>query len=225
MAPVISTVDVVLLTLKSDQLHVALLRRNKEPYNNQLALLGGYIHVNEDRDVEDAAVRVLREKAGVESPYLEQLGTYSGPNRDPRGWSLSVAHYALVPEHILLQSNTPDLVLVPYEGLKGLPFDHSDMVHAAVDRMRTKSRYSSMPALLMSETFTIGQLYRLYLSLGVRSMPDRTSFYRKAEKFDFLEPVGGVEVTKEHRPGILYRLKAEYRKSPLLLDRGFTTSI
>ncbi len=48
--------------------------------------------------LEAAAARILRDKARVECRYLEQLGTFGGAPRDPRGWSLTVAYFALVPE-------------------------------------------------------------------------------------------------------------------------------
>src|SRR5262245_31930104 len=113
MRDVISTVDVVLLTLRAGQLHVALLRRDREPFKDILALPGGYVHADEDQDTLDAACRVLRDKTGIESPYLEQLATFSGAARDPRGWSLSVAYYALVPEAVISNAGHPDVELFP----------------------------------------------------------------------------------------------------------------
>ena len=86
MNDVICTVDVVLLTIKDDCLNVALLKREREPFKGVAALPGGYIHVTEDADARDAALRVLQEKTGIEVPYLSQLSTFSGPGRDSRGW-------------------------------------------------------------------------------------------------------------------------------------------
>ena len=64
----ICTVDVVLLTLQDDALKVALLKRDRDPFKGVIALPGGYIHVAEDVDARDAALRVLKEKAGIEAP-------------------------------------------------------------------------------------------------------------------------------------------------------------
>ena len=82
-APIL-TVDVVLLTLDGDTLKVALHRRKQAPFQGCLALPGGYVHVQEDEDMADAAHRILREKTGFEPTYLEQLEVFSGPQRDPR---------------------------------------------------------------------------------------------------------------------------------------------
>jgi 8-oxo-dGTP diphosphatase len=82
-------------------LHVLLQKRAADPFAGALALPGGYVHAQEDQDAAAAAARVLREKTGIVSPYLEQLATFAGPERDPRGWSVSIAHVALVAEDAL----------------------------------------------------------------------------------------------------------------------------
>ena len=99
---ILCTVDVVLLTLQQGSLQVALLRRERAPFAGVLALPGGYIHAQDDADAQASAARVLRDKAGLQSPYLEQLATFSGPVRDPRGWSVAVVYCALVPPEVLV---------------------------------------------------------------------------------------------------------------------------
>ena len=54
----IATVDIVLLTLKNDTLHVALYPREKEPFAGVSGLPGGYVHVDEDSDLDASARRV-----------------------------------------------------------------------------------------------------------------------------------------------------------------------
>lgn len=202
---VICTVDVVLLCLKDGHLHVALLRRRADPFLGQLALPGGYIHAQEDRDTADAAMRVLREKAGLESPYLEQLQTFSGPARDPRGWSMSVAYYALVPQWEPLEA--AGLELVDVQDLRGLPFDHKDILEVALQRVRNKSAYSSLPAYLCGPAFTLSQLQAVYQAVMGQAL-NKVSFRRKLEELDMVEPIPGAMSTgAAHRPAQLYRLK------------------
>jgi len=217
---IICTVDVVLLTLKNASLHVALLRREREPFAGTWALPGGYVHAQEDRDTQDAAERVLRDKARVQSPYLEQLATFSGPARDPRGWSLSVVYYALVSEEALSRSLSPELQLVGVDGLKGLPFDHQAVIEAAVARVRSKSVYSSLPVHLCPPEFTLPQLQLVYEAL-LGEPVNKVSFRRKVAELGVLEEVvGAKEEGKPYRPAQLYRLKPEFRKSLSTTDRG-----
>ncbi len=87
-------VDMALFTIRDERLCLILARRKEPPFEGLHALPGGFVHVQEDADTEAAARRVIRGKIGFDAPYLEQLYTFSGTVRDPRGWSVSVAYYA-----------------------------------------------------------------------------------------------------------------------------------
>ncbi len=200
----IATVDAVLLTLRGPELCVALLRRPREPHRGVLALPGGYVHVPQDRDLADAAGRILREKAGVACRFLEQLATFSGPARDPRGWSLSVAYFALVPQGELAAGH---LALHPVAALPPLAFDHAAIVAAAVERLRGKSSYSALPAYLLAPLFTMAELHAVYEQvLGTRLDP--ASFRRKVADQAIVEAAEGERRVGAHRPAALYRLRA-----------------
>ena len=213
----ICTVDVVLLTLQQGALHVALLRRERAPFAGALALPGGYIHVGEDADAHASAARVLREKAGLQSPYLEQLATFSGAVRDPRGWSLAVAYCALVPPELL---TTAPLTLTPVAELPALPFDHRAIVDAALARVRSKSLYSSLPVHLCGETFTLPQLQQVYENILGEPL-NKVSFRRKMDEMDWLEAVpGAMQSGAAHRPAQLYRVKPAFKQELALSPRG-----
>jgi 8-oxo-dGTP diphosphatase len=216
--PIICTVDVVLLTLRDDRLHVVLMKRDREPFKGALALPGGYIHAQEDQSAWDAAARVLREKTDIVSPYLEQLGTFTGPGRDPRGWSVSIAYYALVPPGVLSGDGT--VALLPVERLPSLPFDHKSIVESAVSRVRTKSQYSSLPVHLCGESFTLPQLQAVYEAVLGEPI-NKVSFRRKVEELDMLEPIeGALESGRANRPAQLYRLRREFRHALSTSERG-----
>lgn len=208
----------MLLTLRDAALHVALLKRDRDPFKGALALPGGYVHVREDQSAWDAAARVLHDKAGLTSPYLEQLATFSGPGRDPRGWSVSIAYYALVPDTLLAESSS--LTFLPVERLPALPFDHKSIVEAAVSRVRAKSLYSSLPVYLCGETFTLPQLQAVYEAVLGEAI-NKVSFRRKVDQLGIVEPIEGAqEVGRANRPAQLYRLRKEFRDRLSLFDRG-----
>ncbi|SHG65501.1 NUDIX hydrolase [Massilia sp. CF038] len=220
MVEVICTVDVVLLTIRDDTLMTALIEREHAPFAGQYALPGGYIHAEEDADVHASAMRVIAGKAGIVPPYLEQLATLSGPGRDPRGWSLSIAHYALVPCEIIENAVGSQVHLLPVDRLPALPFDHARIIGMAADRLRNKSQYSSLPCFLAGDTFTLPQLQRIYeIVLGEKL--NKVSFRRKVTEMDMLEPVEGCfESAGAHRPAQLYALKSSSRSKLMLLERG-----
>lgn len=208
--PVIVTVDVVLMTvdLASDVangLRVGLMKRPNEPFKGSYALPGGYVHADEDGNTESAARRVLKSKIGVEVPYLEQLATFSGPSRDPRGWSLSVCYFALVSPEVMAHWPAADVAAV--DRLPTLAFDHADLVAAAVARVRSKSAYSALPAFMLPPTFTLAELQEIYERL-LGNRLDKSSFRRKLHDLDFVEEVPGAFKGGHRRPAQIYRLKA-----------------
>ena len=201
----IATVGTALLTLSGGALCVGVIERERAPYAGVAALPGGYVHVPEDSTLEAAAARILREKAGLECRYLEQLGTFSGAARDPRGWSLTVAYFALVPEADLLAAGGA-LRLQPVGSLPPLAFDHGAIVDAAVVRLRGKSSYSALPAFLLPPLFTLAELHAVYQQvLGTRLDP--ASFRRKITDQGVVEAAESRR-TGAHRPAELYRLRA-----------------
>lgn len=202
------SVDVVPLVIHDGRLRVLLAERDRDPGRGALALIGGYIHVDEDASAGDAARRVLRDKAGITQLYVEQLSTFSGPDRDPRGWSLSVAYFSLSPyeriEGALLQGH---LHLVPVEDAHGLPFDHDVIVDAAVRRVRGKGAYSDLPARLLGQEFTLRDLHKAY-QIAVGEEIDVNAFRKKVLEREFLEATGGTRSDSEaRRPAALYRLR------------------
>lgn len=201
----IATVDIVLLTLEEGRLNVALYPRRQPPFEGRLALPGGFVHVDEDSDLEATARRVLREKTALDGLYLEQLSTFSGRRRDPRGWSLSVAYLALLPAERLRRAG-PDPVLAAVDPPPGdLPFDHAQILDAALLRVRRKSVYSTLPTWLLGESFTIAELRDVYrLVLGVERL-DLAGFRKKILDLGVIEPLEGRMRTGTHRPAQLYR--------------------
>jgi len=213
---VILTVDVVLLTLRDGDLSVALFRRERAPFEGQWALPGGYIHEADDDSARAAAVRVLREKTGLVPPYLEEYGTASGPARDPRGWSLTIVHFALV-SAALLQGRAD---LFPVQALPGLPFDHSAVIANVVQRVRNKASYSSLPVFLCEPTFTIPELQAAYEAVQGERV-NAANFRRKLEELQVLEELRGqTRLSGRNRPAQLYRVAKAYRDRLSVRGRG-----
>ena len=204
-----ATVDVVLLTVREGELAVFLPRRDREPHADALALPGGVIFMDRDRDTLDTATRVLRDKVGIAAPYLEQLGTFSGTARDPRGWSLSVAYVALLPMAGLLAAGHAEASVHAVATLPGLPFDHAAIVSAAVSRVRVKSEYSTLPLFMMPDEFTITELLETYQHVLGEKQND-SAFRRKMMERAMIVPVQGkFRRTGSSRPAQVYRRASE----------------
>src|SRR5438445_12569386 len=76
------TVDVVILTMSDNRLHVLLIRRGVAPFEGMWAIPGGFKRPTETLD--DAAKRELLEDAGSDrAGPRRQRGAYGDPGRDP----------------------------------------------------------------------------------------------------------------------------------------------
>ncbi|PZO80885.1 MAG: NUDIX hydrolase [Mesorhizobium amorphae] len=207
----IVTVDIVLLTVADGGLAVALQKREAEPFRHAPALPGGFVHTDEDGSLDDAVRRILLAKVGLGGIFFEQLASFAGPARDPRGWSVSIAYFALVPREELGETAS-GLTLHAVDSLPVLPFDHMEIVRAALMRLRGKGAYSTIPARLLPPVFTMGELLATYETvLGARL--DQSAFRRKMSDLDLLEEVEGEKRQTERakRPATLYRLKTPMR--------------
>ena len=80
-------VDLAIFTVQEGRLELLLIRMKREPYNGKWAMPGG--RIRGDETVEQAAARELHEKAGMRDVYLEQLYTFSEPDRAIRARAAS----------------------------------------------------------------------------------------------------------------------------------------
>ncbi len=144
-------VDTAVLTVPgSGRLSVLLTLTNDaaERGGDDLRLPGTFLHLGET--LAEAVLRSLRDKAGVEGLHPRQLHVFDAPDRDERGWVLSVAHLVAVPVgRIPLIGRTR---IVPVDQLPTLQFDHGEIVDAAVRALREEYRRAPDPAALLPES-------------------------------------------------------------------------
>jgi 8-oxo-dGTP diphosphatase len=223
-----TTVDVLIFTVIADALKVLLVRRPpdaNDPSPGGWALPGGFVNIDLDADLEACARRKLQDKTGVASPYLEQLGSWGGATRDPRGWSATHAYFALMPSDgvtLTKGANADDVAWFTVDDAllakKKLAFDHSQILRAGVERLRSKVEYTSLPAYLLPEPFTLPQLQRTYEIVLGRPV-DKSGFRTRMLAADFLAEVGVVQ-SDSNRPPMGYRLKD--RATPVFFPRTFS---
>lgn len=203
------TVDLALLTVRDGALWARLVQRTAPPQEGRWALPGGF--VGPDESLDDAARRVLHDKAGVHDVYLEQLYTFGRPDRDPRTRVVSVAYAALT------WSSEEDgwmRLAVPWPGETGgavevpdagpLAFDHDEILGVAVLRLRGKLDYTNVGFSLLPPAFTLHQLQKLHEVVLGRAL-NKDSFRRRLLGSGLLEATGDKQTQVGHRPAALYR--------------------
>lgn len=199
----LTTVDVVIFSVSDETLRVLLVRRpdstaaTPEPFPGRWALPGGFVDVARDASLQACAARKLREKTGLAAPYLEQLGSWGDRERDPRGWSATHAWFSLVPTGAadgppLTEDAGAEWMDVAVASRKRLAFDHGRILTAALDRLRSKVEYTSLPAYLLAEPFTLPQLQQIYEVVLSRPM-DKSAFRKRMLDAQFLQEAGPVD--------------------------------
>ena len=201
------TVDVVILTLRNDDLQVLLVKRKAAPYLNRWAIPGGFVRRNEP--LETAARRELEEETGVRDVYLEQLYTFGDPKRDPRGRVITVTYFALVPAPLALKagSDAADARWWSMYDLPALAFDHGRILDYALTRLRYKLEYTAVGFQLLPPCFTLTELQKAYeIVLGVQL--DKRNFRRKILEAEIIEETGEYRAG-EGRPAMQYRFRPD----------------
>lgn len=216
-------VDVAIVTVLDGAPRALLVRRDEQPQLGRWSLPGGFVGMKESLDA--AAARVLREKAGLESVYVEQLYTFGEPDRDPRTRVLSVGYYALVHPRKLKEVDTSNGTVklatleVPWVGEKGgaiharvggervpLAFDHAEMLGMVVKRLRGKLDYAAIGFELLPAAFTLRDLQTVHEAVLGRKL-NKDSFRRRLLASGLLSATGRRERAVGHRPAELYRFR------------------
>ena len=217
------TVDIVIFTIRDEQLKLLLIRRACKPYMGKWALPGGFVNINEDLDT--AARRELKEETGVSGVYLEQLYTFGAPKRDPRERVITVAYYTLIPsDKIQLQAAT-DAEAVGWFGMDELPklaFDHDRILQTAYERLQGKIRYQPIGFELLPQKFTLRQLQQMYEKILDRKL-DKRNFRKKILKMGIIQELDEIETDVAHRAARLYKFnKTKYDQ---MVKQGFNFEI
>ncbi|MES0824832.1 NUDIX hydrolase [Ruegeria sp. SCP11] len=215
-------VDLALITVADGELKCLMMKRaDADKVGGEWALPGGYVRV--DEEIDNTVQRVLNEKVGLKSAYLEQLFTYGALDRDPRERVVSVTHFALMPSSDLFQavlkSESLQLASVQtnWDGETGgvataisddgntfsLAFDHAEILGDVVKRLRGKLDYTNIALELLPEFFTLRQAQEVYEAILGRGLT-KPAFRRKLLDRKTIKATGRREEASAFRPAELY---------------------
>ena len=140
--------------------------------------------------------------------YLEQLYTFGDPDRDPRGRTLSVAYYALLPWRPHDAQPGPLVEAVqwhPVDVLPRLAFDHNRIAGYARQRLAQKIAYAPLAFRLLPEKFTMADLRNVHEAIDGRHYPHLSNFQTLMRARWDLVRVPGEFDRRTRRPAQLYR--------------------
>jgi 8-oxo-dGTP diphosphatase len=217
------TADCVVFGLDQDDLKVLLIQRDFDPFEGYWALPGGFAVVGES--IEDTARRELEEETGLQGIFLEQLYTFSEPERDPREHVITIAHFALtnLSQHkVQASTDARNAAWFELDDVPELAFDHHRILKTAYERLQGKIRYQPIGFELLPPKFTLRQLQQMYQKILDRKL-DKRNFRKKILKMDILEELDEIETDVAHRAARLYKFeKVKYDQK---VKQGFNFEI
>ncbi|UOZ05685.1 NUDIX domain-containing protein [Amycolatopsis sp. WQ 127309] len=221
-------VDLTVLTVRDRSLQVLVVTRANPPFQDRIALPGGFLEDGEDLD--QAAHRELAEETGLNGADLaiRQLRSYGAPDRDPRGRVVSVNYVALMPDLPLpvAGGDAKAAHWVPVQDVLSDPdklaFDHHRLLIDAVDYARSQLSATTLATKFCPPEFTIAQLREVYEIVWDVEL-DPSNFHRKVTgSRGFLIPTGTRAEGTGGRPAKLYRAGTGIRLHPALLRDSVT---
>ena len=131
------SVDIIVFALSENNAKLLLIKRGNEPFKGMWALPGGFVDI--DEELEDAAMRELAEETGLVNILLQQIHTFGGIGRDPRGRQITVAFMGITTEELNKIKAGDDAAEAQWFDIEGLPrdlaFDHNEMTKFAIERL------------------------------------------------------------------------------------------
>ena len=216
------TVDIVVFTVHKGRLLALMLERGAQEqwYPGQLALPGSF--VGDEENLEQAAVRVLWEKTGLDLPMhtLDQFGAYGDPDRDPRMRVISIGFMGLIPAAMVDELDDDFDDADPYTDLElerprrwmviddliksetaqvasvaSVAFDHLRILQDARDRLQVRVEETDAALDLLPEMFTLAQLREVYEAIWGMAI-DPGNFAKRIGRVDgFIEPIDAASLS------------------------------
>jgi 8-oxo-dGTP diphosphatase len=198
------TVDCVIFGYDNEDLKVLTIQCNMEPFKGLPSLLGDFIGLDEDAD--SAALRVLRYCTGNSDIYMEEVKTFSKPNRHPFGRVITVAYYSLVQisSTQLTDATGRHLEWISIEDIDSMAFDHKEILDTCLNQLRKSLKEKPIGFELLPKKFSLNQLQTLY-EVVLNIELDKRNFRKKLKSLNILIDLEEQQKEVSHRPAKLYR--------------------
>lgn len=183
----IVTIDMICLRLGESGLEVLLIKRDNpdRPQHGMWSIPGGFVFEQDltaqggqpaDQDFDAARRRICRQKIHTYPNYISQPMVDGNPKRDPDGWSVTIAHYALLNSANVEQIDNSGLCCnklrwfaleqVVNDQIE-LAFDHAQLINLAWHKLRAAIEYTSVALFALDKEFLVSDIIAAYGKFGV----------------------------------------------------------
>ena len=197
-------VDCIIFTFDQGKLKVLLQRRPFEPRQGEWSLMGGF--VKRDEGIDEAAQRILEQLTGIHDIYMRQVGAFGSVNRDSGDRVVSIAYFALLDIN-RVNNDLNHEYSAHWEDINAMPqllFDHTEMIQAALKKLRTLISRRPVGFQLLPPLFTLTQLQQLYEKILDEKI-DKRNFRKRVGELPFIEKTEGVDKSNSKRGAALYK--------------------
>jgi ADP-ribose pyrophosphatase YjhB (NUDIX family) len=221
------SIDCVIFGFHDNQLKILLI---KTKYNDQWALPGGFVPINED--IDQAAVSILHGRTGLEGIFLRQFATFGTVKRNQDYFSnkvlefyeipleegrwyasrfVTIGYYALVDflQAVPQPEGKNEIVeWIDHDAVPDLILDHKEILDKALETLRMELNLIPVGYNLLPEKFTIPELQKLYETILGRKL-DRRNFLRKITAIGILTKLDEKKSNVAHKAPNLYSFDQE----------------
>jgi ADP-ribose pyrophosphatase YjhB (NUDIX family) len=231
------SIDCVIFGFHDNDLKILLLQWKD---TKRWCLPGGFIAKGEH--IDEAAVRILKDRTGLDNIYLQQFHTFGDParirgkhaikkplNGKKKSWIMerfvTVGYWALVefsqvvptPDEFSMDCKWWDINKMPE-----LILDHNQIAEKALNSLRLNLNEYPVGRDLLPQKFTMPELQRLYETIFNKKL-DRRNFQKKILSFGILERLKEQKKGGAHKAPFLYRF--DLKKYQLALKQGLKFGI
>jgi len=222
------SVDCVVFGFDLKQLKVLLVERSfpindgQKSYFSDHTLIGH--HIYDQEDLEEGARRILKNLTGMEDIYLEQFTVAAHPDRlkkekdqiwlrqighNPGNRVITVGYFGLVNvDSMKIQPAGRRVAWFPVKRVPDLAFDHHVILEKALERLKIRTRVSTVGFRLLPRKFSLSQLQTLFEVVHGKTF-DKRNFRKKILKLKYLIPLDEKQENVSHKPAQLYMFSHE----------------
>lgn len=198
-------VDIVLFNIIDNQLHILLIKRKNIPYEWYFCLPGGF--VSNEETVEQTVIKVLYRETGIFCDHVKLFGSFSKPNRDPRGRIVSLGYYSIISNNSI--QTKPWITQLSawfysFREVGVLGFDHNDVLTVAYNQLQEDVQNSDIVKYFLPKYFTIDQLKSSCEVIYNRKFEKR-NFIKYIESHFKIQKTNKKELYVNHRPAAFYK--------------------
>jgi ADP-ribose pyrophosphatase YjhB (NUDIX family) len=202
---VLVAVDCIIVGFDGTNYKLLIVNRGYTPEREKWSLMGGFLKANESLD--ESAQRIVKQLTGLENTFMEQLHSFSMPNRDPVERVVGVAYMVLIDIEKYQKQNSKEFQAGWFkpDQIPKLIYDHEEMVEMAFHRLRSKATFQPILFELLPEKFTMPKLQALYENLFATKI-DKRNFTRKLILSKIIKKTNEKDKTASKKGAFYYTL-------------------